>query len=257
MAKRNPLFALDGKIALVTGGSRGLGWGMAEALANAGAHVVLNGRTPDALQARAEGLRSAGLAASIAAFDVADTGAAKAAVESLIAEHGRIDILINNAGINPAQIELVDMTEAFWDKVMDVNVKGPMRMSTCVVPTMAAGGGGSIINVASVGAYRGSAGNAHYAASKSALVTLTQSMAAEWAPHRIRVNAISPGPFDTEMMQGGERAMPGYYERAGAGTMQGRVADPDECVGAILYLASDASSFVTGEDHVVSGGMLR
>ncbi len=251
-------FDLTGKVAIVTGATKGLGRAFARGLAEAGADVVVSSRKQDACDVVAAEIAAAtGREVLGAACHVGDWDAIPGFIERVRERFGRIDVLVNNAGINPAQVELRDVTEAFWDKVLDVNVKGPLRMSTSVVPVMADGGGGSIINVASVGAYRGSAGNGHYAASKSALVTLTQSMAAEWAGLGIRVNAISPGPFDTEMMQGGERAMPGYYERAGSGTMQKRVADPDECVGAIVYLASSASSFVTGEDHVVSGGMLR
>lgn len=251
-------FDLTDKVAIVTGATKGLGRAFARGLAEAGADVVVSSRKQDACDsvaadiAASTGRQVIGLACHVGEWDLIPEF-----VDRVRERFGRIDVLVNNAGINPAQVELRDVTEAFWDKVMAVNVKGPLRMSTSVVPVMVEGDGGSIINVASIGAYRGSAGNGHYSASKSALVTLTQSMAAEWAPLGVRVNAISPGPFNTEMMQGGERAMPGYIERAGAGTLQRRVAHPDECVGAVVYLASDAASFVTGEDHVVSGGMLR
>lgn len=250
-------FDLTGKVAIVTGGSRGLGRAAAHGLAEAGAHVVVSSRKQDACEATAAEIADAtGREVLGLACHVGDWDAIPGFVEQVVDRFGRIDVLVNNAGINPAQIELRDISEELWDKVFAVNLKGPLRMSTCVVPTMAAHGG-SIINVATVGAYRGGVGNAHYSASKSALVRLTQSMAAEWAPLGIRVNAISPGPFDTDMMRGGERAMPGFAARAGSATMQQRVADPDECVGAVIYLASAASSFVTGEDHVVAGGMLR
>lgn len=251
-------FDLTGRVAIVTGATKGLGRAFARGLAAAGADVVVSSRKQDACETVAaelaveSGRDVLGLACHVGEWD-----AIPGFVDQVRERFGRIDVLVNNAGINPAQVALVDVTEGLWDKVLGVNLKGPLRMAACVAPVMAEGGGGSIINVASVGAYRGSAGNGHYAASKSALVTLTQSMAAEWVDLGVRVNAISPGPFDTEMMQGGERAMPGFSERAGAGTMQKRVADPDECVGAIVYLASDASSYVTGEDHVVAGGMLR
>jgi NAD(P)-dependent dehydrogenase (short-subunit alcohol dehydrogenase family) len=118
-------------------------------------------------------------------------------------------------------------------------------------------GGGSIINVASVGAYKGSPNNSAYSVSKAGLINLTQSMAAEWAPLNVRVNAICPGPFLTPMLVGGERSQPGYIAAAAERTMLGRAAEPDELVGAVIYLASDASAFVTGEDHIVAGGWLR
>ncbi len=251
-------FDVSGRVAIVTGATKGLGRAFARGLAAAGARVVVSSRKQDACdEVAAEIAADTGAEVLGAACHVGDWDAIPVFVDRVVDHFGRIDILVNNAGINPAQVPLLEMTKALWDKVMEVNLTGPLRMSTCVVPTMADGGGGSIVNVASVGAYRGSAGNSHYAASKSGLVRLTQSMASEWAPLGVRVNVISPGPFDTEMMRGGERAMPGYAERAAAGTMQRRVADPDECVGAVLYLASAASSYVTGEDHVIAGGMLR
>ena len=191
------------------------------------------------------------------ACHVGDWDAIPSFVEEVYARFGQVDVLVNNAGINPAPTPVVDVTLEYWRKLQSVNLEGPLRMSALVAPRMRDHGGGSIINVASVGAYIGGAGNSAYAASKAGLVVLTKVMAREWAPWNVRVNVISPGPFVSEMMLGAERAAPGLLERSGAATMLGRVADPTEIVGAAVYLGSDASSFVTGEDHVVSGGMLR
>ena len=251
-------FDVSGRVAIVTGATKGLGRAIARGLAQAGAIVVVSSRKPDlCTEVATELAAESGSTVVGAACHVGDWDAVPGFVDGVAERFGRIDILVNNAGITPANVELLDMPLALWDKVMEVNLKGPLRVATCVARHMAATGGGSIVNIASVGAYRGSFGNAHYAASKAALVVLTHSMAAEWAPLGIRVNTLSPGPFDTDMMRGGDRAMPGFAARAGEATMLKRVADPDELVGAVLYLTSDASSYVTGEDHVVSGGLLR
>ena len=150
------------------------------------------------------------------------------------------------------------MTLEFWRKVFSVNVEGPLRMSQQVVPIMRDNGGGAIVNVSSMGGYSGGGpGNGAYGATKAALVAMTRNMAREWAEYKVRVNAISPGPIKSEMTEGAERSMPGFYQRAGGATMMKRVAETHEVIGPVLYLVSDASSFITGEDHCVSGGMLR
>lgn len=252
------LFDLTGRVAVVTGATKGIGRAVAEGLAGAGASVVVSSRKQDLCEivageiAAGTGRETMGLACHVGEWD-----AIPAFVDAVYARFGQVDVLVNNAGISPAPTPVVDMTREFWRKLQSVNLEGPLRMSALVAPRMRDQDGGSIINVASVGAYTGGAGNSAYAASKAGLVVLTKVMAREWAPWGVRVNAISPGPFVSEMMLGAERVSPGLLERSGAATMQGRVADPDEIVGAAVYLGSDASSFVTGEDHVVSGGMLR
>jgi NAD(P)-dependent dehydrogenase (short-subunit alcohol dehydrogenase family) len=252
------LFDLGGRVAVVTGATKGIGRAMAEGLAGAGAAVVVSSRKQDLCEsvaadiAAATGQETLGLACH-----VGDWAAIPSFVEQVYDRFGRVDVLVNNAGINPAPTPVVDLTYEYWRKLQSVNLEGPLRMSALVAPRMRDGRGGSIIHVASVGAYTGGAGNAAYAASKAGLVVLTKVMAREWAPWNVRVNVISPGPFVSEMMLGAERVAPGLLDRSASATMLGRVADPTEIVGATVYLASDASSFVTGEDHVVSGGMLR
>jgi NAD(P)-dependent dehydrogenase (short-subunit alcohol dehydrogenase family) len=254
----NELFDLTGRVALVTGATKGIGRAVAEGLAQAGASVVVSSRKQDLCEtvagaiAAGTGRDTMGLACHVGDWD-----AIPSFVEEVYDRFGRIDVLVNNAGINPAPTPVVDVTLEYWRKLQSVNLEGPLRMSALVAPRMRDHGGGSIINVASVGAYIGGAGNSAYAASKAGLVVLTKVMAREWGPWNVRVNVISPGPFVSEMMLGAERAAPGLLERSGAATMLGRVAEPAEMVGAAVYLGSDASSFVTGEDHVVSGGMLR
>jgi gluconate 5-dehydrogenase len=178
-------------------------------------------------------------------------------VDTVRDRFGRIDILVNNAGINPAPTSVIDMSHEYLDKLFAVNVKGPVRLAGLVAPVMAARDKGSVINVSTVGAYAGGANFGAYTSAKAALINFTKVMAKEWASMGIRVNAISPGPFNSTMMQGAAKLDAEFSTRAGAATMQHRVAECDEIIGAAVYLASDASSFVTGEDHVVAGGMLR
>ncbi|MGO9856954.1 MAG: SDR family NAD(P)-dependent oxidoreductase [Acidimicrobiales bacterium] len=252
------LFDLSGRVAIVTGSTKGIGRAMAEGLAASGASVVVSSRKQDACETvaaeiqEATGSRAIGIACHVGDWD---------AVGELIAgvkdQLGRIDVLVNNAGINPARIGPADMTLDYWRKVFAVNVEGPLRTSQLAAPIMRDQGGGSIVNIASMGGYSGGASICAYAASKAALINLTKSMAQDWASWKVRVNALSPGPFLSEMMEGGERTAPGFKDMVAAGTLMRRIADPSEIVGPVLYLASDASSYVTGDDISVSGGMQK
>lgn len=251
------LFSVADRVVVVTGATKGLGRAFATGLAAAGARVVVSSRKQDGCAAVAAEIAEGGGDAFPLAAHVGEWDELPAFVEAVAAHYGRIDGLVNNAGISPAFCSLADMTEAYWDKVMSTNVKGPLRLSALVAPHLRAAGGGSIVNVASVGGYRGHALNGHYSASKAALINLTQSMAAEWAEWGIRVNSVSPGPFRTTMMDGMERSTPGATEMLTSNTLQNRVADPAEAVGLIRYLLSDASSFVTGADYEISGGRVN
>jgi NAD(P)-dependent dehydrogenase (short-subunit alcohol dehydrogenase family) len=250
-------YDLSGKNAIVTGGTRGLGNAMARGLAEAGANVIITGRKQDACEAAAADLASktgrkvVGTACHMGEWDRIDALVDRAGVEL-----GSIDILVNNAGINPVLMPVADITEEYLDKLLAVNFKGPVRLAQKIAPQMIANGGGSIINVVTIGAYNGGPGIGPYSASKAALLNMTRVMAWEWAEQKVRVNAIAPGPFDTDMMRGAEAIIPGFSEGAAAGTLQKRVADPDEIIGLIVYLAGDASSYVTGSDFKIAGGML-
>jgi NAD(P)-dependent dehydrogenase (short-subunit alcohol dehydrogenase family) len=251
-------FDLTGKVALVTGSTKGLGRAMAQGLAEAGADVVVSSRKQELCDAAAaEIAASTGRRTLGRACHVGDWDAIPPFVDAIVEKFGTIDILVNNAGINPAGFTIADTTLEYWRKVMSVNLEGPLRMSQVVAPVMRDHGGGSIINVSSIGGYRGGYGVGVYGVSKAGLLNLTRTCASEWAPWKVRVNAISPGPIRSEMTEGAEANTPGWYERSASATMQQRVADTEEVIGPVVYLASDAASFITGEDHCVSGGMLR
>ena len=256
MGKPEDLFDLGGKVAIVTGATKGLGRSMARGLASAGAAVVVTGRrSADCEAAATELARETGGKLVGIACHMGDWDQIGALVERALAELGRIDVLVNNAGINPVSVPLAEVTSEYWDKVYAVNVKGPMRLAALVAPRMGERGGGSIINVSTMGAYMGGAGVGVYTSGKAALLNLTRVMASEWVKLGVRVNTIAPGPFMSEMMKGADRALPGFSQRSAEATLMKRVADCDEIIGTVLYLASEASSFVTGEDFRIAGGM--
>jgi NAD(P)-dependent dehydrogenase (short-subunit alcohol dehydrogenase family) len=254
----NDHFRLDGRVAVVTGSTKGIGKAMARGLAEAGARVVVSSRKQRLCDEVARELREeTGATVEGIACHVGEWDAIPAFVEAVRERLGGIHVLVNNAGINPARVNVQHMTLEFWRKLFSVNLEGPLRLSQLVAPVMRDLGGGSIVNIATMAAYSGGSNVCAYGASKAALVNLTKSMAQEFAPWNVRVNVLSPGPFLTEMVEGGERTAPGFKERIAEGTMLRRVADPGEIVGPVLYLASDASSFVTGDDISVSGGMYK
>jgi NAD(P)-dependent dehydrogenase (short-subunit alcohol dehydrogenase family) len=252
------LFDLTGKVAIVTGSTKGIGRAMAEGLARAGASVVVSSRKQELCDAVAKEVETAtgadvlGLACHVGAWD-----AIPPFVDAVYERFGRIDALVNNAGINPARVGPAEMTLDYWRKVFSVNLEGPLRMSQCVFPIMRDQGGGSIVHIGTMGAYSGGANICAYGASKAALLNLTKSMAMDWAQWNVRVNMLSPGPFMSEMMEGGAKTQPGFLELVAGGTFMNRIADPQEIVGPVCYLVSDGSSFVTGDDLSVSGGMMK
>ncbi|HWS48276.1 MAG TPA: SDR family oxidoreductase [Acidimicrobiia bacterium] len=252
------LFDLTGKVAIVTGSTKGIGRAMASGLARAGATVVVSSRKQELCDKVAAEIAAEHGAATLGlSCHVGDWDAVPGFVQTVFEQFGRIDVLVNNAGITPTRLTVSEITRDVWQKIFSVNLEGPLRMAQCVAPIMRDHGGGSIVNIASMAAYSGGTGVCAYGASKAALVNLTKSMSQEWAPWNIRVNVLSPGPFLSEMVEGAERNAPGFKEMIANGTLMKRVADPSEIIGPVLYLASDASSFVTGDDISVSGGMQK
>jgi NAD(P)-dependent dehydrogenase (short-subunit alcohol dehydrogenase family) len=246
-------FALNGKRALVTGASRGIGRAIALELAAAGARVALASRSQEALDGVAREVETAGGTALAVACHVGQREAVTALVARVADTWGGIDILVNNAATNPTMSPLVDLDQAAWDKIMQVNLTGPFLLCQRAVPLMIAGGGGSIINIASVAGLSPWPGLGAYGISKSGLIAMTKLLARELGASRVRVNAIAPGLIDTRfsaaLMQ-----TPSIYEGAVARTALGRHGVPADIVGAALFLASDASAYVTGQTLVVDGG---
>lgn len=249
---RAELFDMTGKLALVTGGGTGLGRQFALTLAQAGATVILAARRVEPLRETAAAVRQAGGVAHCVALDVVDSAAVKSAFDT-IGDIGALDVVVNNAGAAAAG-SLLDVSDEVWDRIMDVNVKGAWHVSRAAVQQMIARGrGGAIVNVASVLGVTAQKGTANYPASKAALLHLTRGMALEWARHGVRVNAIAPGYFLTEMSEG--------YLSSESGTAMvkrtplRRLGDPADLDGALLLLTSNASRYMTGSVITVDGGL--
>jgi NAD(P)-dependent dehydrogenase (short-subunit alcohol dehydrogenase family) len=260
MRETSKLFDLSGKVAVVTGASRGIGAALAAAFAAAGARVVLASRKMEDLEAAAAGIREAGGEALAVACHTGHAAEVEALAARAEEAFGGIDILVNNAATSPHFGPLLSASETQWDKTFEVNVKGYVHTIRACVPRMRAGkhrGGGtigSIINVASVAGLAPHSGLGVYGVTKAAVLMLTKTLAAELAPD-IRVNAIAPGLIETRFSEA-LRSTPEMLEQALASIPQHRIGQPGDLVGAALYLASDASRFTTGTVMVVDGGQM-
>lgn len=237
------LFDLSGKVAVVTGGSRGLGREMVLAFAAHGADVVIASRKVANCESVADEVRALGRRALAVGYHAASWSDADALADAAYNEFGRVDVLVNNAGMSPLYPSLTDVSEELFDKVIGVNLKGPFRLSANIGTRMVADGGGSIINVSSVASHRPSPTEAPYAAAKAGINSLTRSLAAAFGP-KVRVNCIVPGPFLTDISKAWD--MNTFSEHAKTAYALGRGGEPGEIVGAALYFASDASSYTTG-----------
>ena len=247
------LFDLSGRVALITGGNGGIGLGMAEGMARAGAAIAIAGRNAEKSARAVDTLESLGARAMSITVDVADNGSVRDMVQATLDQFGRVDILVANAGINnrmPPQ----DYTTETWDQVIDINLNGPFYCAQAVYPAMKAQGGGKIITIGSMASIFGLPFAAAYASTKGGIVQLTRVLATAWAKDNIQANAILPGWIDTELTQNARKEVDGLHDRVVARTPAARWGAPDDFAGTAVFLASSASDFVTGTAIPVDGG---
>jgi NAD(P)-dependent dehydrogenase (short-subunit alcohol dehydrogenase family) len=256
MSKNNriqPLFQLDGKVALVTGASKGIGEAMARGLAEFGARVVVSSRKQEAVDAVAEALKADGLEATGIAANMSSIEDIHALVDKTQEAYGGIDIIINNAAVNPVFGSIQDTDERAFDKIIDVNLKGPFELCKKAYPILKQRGGGSIIHISSIGGLKPEAGIGIYSVSKAAINNLTQAMAQDWGVDNIRVNAICPGLIKTkfsEALWNDEKILDRFIKHIPLN----RAGVPDDIAGLAVFLASDAAAYCTGGLYLVDGG---
>lgn len=251
---KTDLFDLDGKIALVTGASRGIGEAIARLLAQQGAHVLVSSRKAESCQQVVDAIRADGGSAEALACHVGDMDSIQAAFASIRAQHGRLDILVNNAATNPYFGNVLDTDLAAYNKTVDVNIRGYFFMSIEAGKLMCEQGGGAIVNTASVNGLQPGMGQAIYSITKAAVINMTKAFAKECAPFGIRCNAILPGLTKTKFA-GALFTNEGIYKQVVSSIPMGRHAEPSEMAGAVLYLVSKAGSYTTGECLVIDGGL--
>jgi hypothetical protein len=247
-------FDLTGKVAVVTGGSRGIGRAVAEGLATAGADVVIASRKLENCEkAAAEieaatGRRTLPVAVNVSHWDQCD-----ALVDTVYGHFGHCDVLVNNAGLSPLYDDLPSVTEELYDKTHAVNAKGPFRLASLIGARMADGNGGSIINVSTAGSWRPGPGDLPYAMAKAGLNALTLGLAGAWNP-KVRANTVLPGAFDTDIVT---HWPAGQADAAAAANPMGRIGRPTDMVGVCVFLASDAGAYVNGAQILLDGGSFR
>ena len=252
MSAPSPAGSLAGRVALVTGGSRGIGAAVCRRLAGAGATVVVNYVSqPQAAEALVAELRAAGGNAEAVAADVSDDAAAKGLVEGVVERHGRLDVVVNNAGVLKDAL-LLTMRPEQWRRVHAVVSDGVFHVTRHALVPMWKANAGSIVNVASVSAVRGGAGQSNYAAAKGAVLSFTRAVALEVAERGLRVNAVLPGFIETDMTAS---VMRRYGEKIRARIPQGRAGKPEDVAGLVLFLASDDAAYITGQGFAVDGGL--
>ena len=247
------LFDLSGRRALITGSSQGIGFALAQGLAQAGAKIVLNGRNSEKLSQAAEDLRGQGADVSQVAFDATDHDAVRQAIDGFEAGTGQIDILINNAGMQH-RTELEDFPADAFERLLQTNIASVFHVGQAVARHMIVRGAGKVINIASVQSLLARPGIAPYTATKGAVTNLTKGMATDWAKHGLQCNAIAPGYFDTPL-NAALVADPEFSAWLEKRTPAGRWGKVEELVGAAVFLSSPASSFVNGHTLYVDGGI--
>jgi len=254
-------FSLKGKTAIVTGGSRGIGKAIAQGFAKAGAKVAITSRKINDLEVNAAEIKAFGGEAFPVQAHLGKMEEISRMVKTVMDEFGRIDILVNNAGTGPASTTVLNSDERLWETIMNLNLKGLYFTSQAVAKAMKKQGGGKIVNIASVDGIKPEPGVSIYDVSKAGVRMITSAFALELAPFNIRVNTICPGPISTNLLDSHWAHLPpekfkkGKQELAEKTPMR-RIGEPDEIVGAAIYLASDASSYTTGAEIIVDGGTL-
>lgn len=254
MIKAEELFNVNNKIALITGSSRGLGKFLAKGLASNGAKVIINGRNKESLEETKEEFAREGLNVFTSIFDVTDQNIIDREIEKIKNEVGTIDILVNNAGVNHRE-PLEEINEESWQHVIDINLSGAFRVSKAVAKGMINQKKGKIINICSMQSEISRPTIAAYAASKGGIKMLTRAMAVDWAKHGIQINGIGPGYFKTEMTKP-LYENPEFDSWLCSRTPSNRWGDPEELIGALIYLSSSASNYVNGQIIYVDGGLL-
>ena len=247
-------FDLAGKVAVVTGSSRGIGRASAELLARMGAKVVVSSRKADACEAVADGIRKEGGDAHVIACNISRREEVEALINGTVKHYGQIDILVCNAAVNPYYGPLLDITDEAFDKIMGANIKSNVWLCNLAMPKMAERGGGSVVIISSIGGLRGSTVIGAYGISKAADFSLARSLAGEWGPKNVRVNCIAPGLVKTDFARALWEDQDNLKRRT-ATTPLRRIGEPHEIAGAVVYLASDASTFMTGQTIVIDGGV--
>ena len=246
-------FDLGGRVAIVTGGNGGIGLGMAQGLARAGAALVIAGRNAAKNAAAVTALQALGAKAAAGEADLTEQRACQGLIAAALDRFGRVDILINNAGINIRK-QPQDYSLEEWKSVLDTNLTSAFLCSQAAYPAMLKAGGGKIVNIGSMMSIFGAAFAGPYGASKGGMVQLTKSLASAWAKDKIQVNAVLPGWIDTELTRQTRKEVAGLHERVLARTPAGRWGEPADFAGIAVFLASSASDFITGAAIPVDGG---
>jgi len=247
------MFSLDGKVAVITGSSRGIGRAIAEAMAQAGARVVVSSRKRDSCEAAAQAIRQTGGDAAVIPCNISETAQLEELVAGSRAQFGRIDILVLNAASNPVYGPMTEVNDEAFDKIIGNNVRANMKLAHMVLPEMAERGEGSVIIISSIAGLRGSRNLGVYAVSKAADFQIARNMAMEWSPRGVRINCIAPGLVRTDFARAlweNEDAL-AHVERL---TPLRRIGEPEDIAGVAVFLAGDGARFVTGQTIVADGG---
>jgi NAD(P)-dependent dehydrogenase (short-subunit alcohol dehydrogenase family) len=250
-------FSLDGKAAIITGASKGIGRAIALGFADAGAKVVVTSRNLEACAGVAREIADRGGTAIAVASDIGDLDTHQALLDATMHNFGRLDVLVNNAGVLKPHFT-VKVTPAELDQLIAVNLKGPLFLSVAAMPHLEADGGGSIVNIGALGATQPMEGIGAYCAVKAAMANWSNTMGREWAARGVRVNVLVPGTIATDMVLPRDpEKRQAFIDDMSKQNVFGRIGEPDDLVGAAIYLASDASKFMTSRSVFVDGGMLR